>query len=836
MNCTRVTGWIIALGIGAFGRSVSAQPTPASPAPPTPPAAEQPADDAGQTRPVVVPPRLVHDAGVSYPRAALQTGFYERMEVHLVLELNDSGAVVSAKLEGQAPPPFAQEALRAAQALQFEPALRDGTPTPARIRFRYEFTPPPAALGGRVLDAATGEPLPGARVLVQAATGEQQLVTGSDGSWSIADVAGGSASLRVEAGDHVAQDAAVELRPGEATNVVFRLEPSSEPAPATDAAPDAPIEVVVRGEPIPPAVASYSREEVRRIPGAFGDPFRAVETLPGVTPVASGLPYFYIRGAPPGNAGYFVDGVRVPYLYHIGFGPSVVHPGLVERVDLHPGGYPAKFGRFAGGVVSATTAEPEPWLHGEGNIRLFDVGALVESGFADGRGSALVGGRYSYTAALLSLMAPEVRLDYRDYQARISYDVTPNDRISVFSFGAYDLLGQVKNDIEELLYGTEFYRADLRYDARFHDGRIRTAVTFGYDRTSASFLAGERRFVVDRSIAARTDLLKYLSDNLTLRGGTDITLDAYDVEDALYSDPDSPEAESFDEQFQTRSDLATGAWADLTLRLSETLEVTPGVRGDVYSSESENAVGIDPRLAARWAVTPRLRLMPTFGVVHQSPSFAIPIPGLNPTLAGGLQRSIQAATALELDLTESTTAGVSPFYNVYSNMTDALGTSTGEGQPDFAARSEGRAYGVELFLRRRLTERLGGFFTYTLSRSERTVAGATFPSGFDRTHVMNAAASYNLGRGWTAGGRFVFYSGTPVQQTTRTVVVRSDRVEREPPFFRLDVRGEKRWTLSETAWIALVFEVMNATLSKESFGGEKVGPIVIPSIGAEMGF
>ena len=783
-----------------------------------------------------MPPRLLRDPGVAYPEAALQAGFYERVEVQLVLELSESGAVVNAKLDGEAPPAFAEEALRAAQTLEFEPALRDGVPTPARIRFRYEFTAPAAALSGRVFDAATEEPLSGARLILQSAEGERQLTTSPDGSWSAADLPGGPATLRVEAEAHVGQDTPVELKPGEATNIVFRLQPNSEPAPESDAAAAAPIEVVVRGEPIPPAVASYSREEVRRIPGAFGDPFRAVETLPGVTPVASGLPYFYIRGAPPGNAGYFVDGVRVPYLYHIGFGPSVVHPGLVERVDLHPGGYPAKFGRFAGGVVSATTAEPEPWLHGEANIRLFDLGALVESGFADGRGSALVGGRYSYTAALLSLVAPEVRLDYRDYQARISYDVTPTDRISVFSFGAYDLLGQVKNGIEELLYGTEFYRADLRYDTRLHDGRMRTAVTFGYDRTSASFLAGERRFVVDRSLAARTDLLKYLSDNVTLRGGTDITLDAYDVEDPLYSDPDSPETESFDEQFQTRSDLATGAWADLTLRLSETLEVTPGVRGDVYSSQSENAVGIDPRLAARWEVTPSLRVMPTFGVVHQPPSFVLPIPGLTPTLAGGLQRGIQTATAFELDLTETTTAGLSPFYNVYSNMTDALGTSTGEGQPDFAARSKGRAYGAEVFLRRRLTERLGGFFTYTLSRSERTVAGETFPSGFDRTHVMNAAVSYDLGRGWTAGGRFVFYSGTPVQQTTRTSVTRPDHVEREPPFFRLDLRGEKRWTLSETAWIAMVVEVMNATLSKESFGGEQVGPIVIPSIGAEMGF
>lgn len=830
MNGTRVTGWIVALGAVSAGRAAWAQPTP--------PTVEPPVSHGTETRPAVVPPRLTHDPGVRYPKAALKDGFYRRVQVRLILELNDSGAVIDAKLEREAPAAFAEEALRAAKSLRFEPALRAGVPSPARIRFRYDFTPPPAGLSGRVIDAETAQPLPGARVAVRRADGEQQLMTGTDGTWSTGDLPGGSATLRVELEGYATQDTALELTPGELTNVVFRLEARAEAtagsAPENEA--DAPIEVVVRGEPVPPAVASYSREEVRRIPGAFGDPFRAVETLPGVTPVASGLPYFYIRGAPPGNAGYFVDGVRVPYLYHIGFGPSVVHPGLVERVELHPGGYPAKFGRFAGGVVSATTAEPEPWLHGEANLRFFDVGALVESGFSDGRGSALIGGRYSYTAALLSLIAPEVRLDYRDYQARVSYDVTPTDRVSVFGFGAYDLLGRVKNDIEELLYGTEFYRADLRYDARVEQGRLRTAVTLGYDRTSTAFLSGERRFVVDRSIAVRSELLKHLSDRVTLRGGTDIALDAYSVENALYSDPDSPETRSFDETFQPRSDLATGAWADLTLALTDTLAVTPGVRGDIYRSESESAVGTEPRLAARWEITPMLRLMPTLGIVHQPPSFALPIPGLTPTLAGGLQRSIQSAAALELDLGDATTAGVNPFYNIYSNMTDALGTWTAEGQPDFEARSDGRGYGVELFLRRRLTERLGGFFTYTLSRSERTALGQTFLSTFDRTHVINAAASYDLGKGWSAGGRFVFYSGTPVQQATRTAPVRSNDIEREAPFFRLDLQGEKRWTLSETTWIAMVLEVMNATLSKDRFGGEEVGPIVIPSIGAEMGF
>src|SRR5262249_7177319 len=130
---------------------------------------------------------------------------------------------------------------------------------------------------------------------------------------------------------------------------------SASPSARTRASTELLLEVTVRGDQPAPGVTSMSRAEVRLLPGAFGDPFRAVEMLPGVPPLISGLPYFYVRGAPPGNVGYFLDGIRVPMLYHLGAGPSVIHPAMIDRVDLYPGGYPARFGRFAGGIVTGET-------------------------------------------------------------------------------------------------------------------------------------------------------------------------------------------------------------------------------------------------------------------------------------------------------------------------------------------------------------------------------------------------------------------------------------------------------------------------------------------------
>jgi hypothetical protein len=152
----------------------------------------------------------------------------------------------------------------------------------------------------------------------------------------------------------------------------------------------------------------------------------------------------------------------------------------------------------------------------------------------------------------------------------------------------------------------------------------------------------------------------------------------------------------------------------------------------------------------------------------------------------------------------------------------------------------GTSYGLEIFLKRRLTSRIGGFFSYTLSRSIRSFERRQFVATFDRTHVINAALAYNLGRNWRAGTRVTFYTGLPKAPDPT-----DPTSTRLPPFFRVDVRLEKRWQLGEKTWISVVAEWMNATLSKEAVSTQcnlggctamEIGPVTIPSLGVEGGF
>jgi hypothetical protein len=203
---------------------------------------------------------------------------------------------------------------------------------------------------------------------------------------------------------------------------------------------DQPFEVVVRGERQAPGSVTVTRGEARNLPGSFGDPLRAIEMQPGVVPIVSGVPSFFIRGAPPANVGFFIDGVDVPLLYHAFLGPSVIHPGLIDSVDLYRGASPVEYGRFAGPIVAANMRPFDRRFSGEGNLRVIDVGGLAEVPFGEcepgappgcSKGSVRASGRYSYTGVVLSLLS-NADLRYWDYQAQTSYTLGPHDTVSVF--------------------------------------------------------------------------------------------------------------------------------------------------------------------------------------------------------------------------------------------------------------------------------------------------------------------------------------------------------------------------------------------------------------------
>jgi TonB family protein len=748
---------------------------------------------AGQAQPsaAVEPPRPLTEALVEYPAGASGAA-----EVVLELVIAASGELRDAAVVSGTEP-FASAALAAARGWRFAPARRGEQPVAARIRFQVLFP----------------EPAPAAAPAA-----------------------------------------------------------SPDPTSTSGVAPTPPpIEVTVTGQRPPPNAQSFTRAEVRQLPGAFGDPFRAIESLPGVTPILSGVPFFYVRGAPPGNVGYYLDGIRLPLLYHVGLGPSVVHPALVSRVDLYPGAYPTRYGRFSGGIVAGEVNEPGQSLWGEWQLRLFDVGAVAETPFAGGRGQVLVGGRYSYTAYLLSLLAEEnVRLEYWDYQLRASYRVAPAHTLGVFVFGSFDYFGEDTEATNDELFSTEFHRLDVRHRYAPSPGtQLTSSLTLGLDRTRVAEDTGS---ALNRRAQLRTEYQRTLSPELELRAGFDGALDRYSIEAQLEDDvveiepptldptadprlppPTTVSEESEDERrfrllFPSRLDRVVGAYGELTWRATRGVRLTSGLRSDLYASAGALAVSLEPRLSAEFDVAERLTLKHALGLAAQPPSFVVPVAGFEiGGLPGGLQRSVQSSAGLEYRLPDAMKLSLTLFQNAFFNMTDVLSLARLENEDDLQpdTRTRGQAYGVELLFHRDLTRRLGGFLAYTLSRSVRSSGIGRVPASFDRTHVLNTALAYDLGRNWRLGGHFLLYTGNP-SFSSSLGTEQPGPGGRLPAYHRLDLRIEKRWPFgSSGGFAAVVLEWLNATLSKEVISrectsdgceDEAIGPVTIPSLAFEGRF
>jgi TonB-dependent Receptor Plug Domain/Gram-negative bacterial TonB protein C-terminal len=751
-----------------------------------PRADSRPAD--APNAPVLAPPVVVKSAELTYPDGAAGSA-----TVIVEAIVSADGRVESAHaLEGVAP--FAAAAEAAVMRYLFTPGTRGGVPLRARVRLLVAFEPPP-----------------------------------SDPSLTVPAAAPAPAT-------------AVES-PGPAAS------PSQPTAAPTPAAVEDVSVVGHRYETSSPTEHRLGSAEIRMLPGAFGDPFRAIEILPGIVPTVSGLPYFYIRGAPPAAVGYYVDEVRVPYLFHFGLGPGVIQPALISSVAVHPAAYPARFGRFSGGIVAGETKEPASTLTGEGLVRVYDAGAFVEAPIAGGKGHVAVGGRYSYTALLLSALLPGARIDYRDYNARFDYKLSDKWRFTAFAFGAFDYASDQSRGKERVLFASEFHRLDLRFDHESGSkSHSRIAATIGLDRTR---LEGAL-FARDYPLGVRGRHRTVFSDRAELEVGADVLVDFFD------GDLPSPYAVSKNEYatarslYSPRTETSSGAWVSALLkplagpgnRLFNKLEMTLTARADVFTSDGRVEFGPSPRASMRVPLYKDVAALFALGVAPQTPAFAIPLPAVGYRgLPGGLSFAYQKSAGMEFKLPLDFTATAVGFHHSYFNMRDIFQNRDNPDvtKPQERINSPGQAYGLEVLIKRKMLKRVSATISYTLSRSElgSTAQRKSIVNLFDRTHVFQLAGAVDAGRNWFLSARSVYYTGWPQVQD----LLIGQSASRLPYFLRFDARIEKRWTWGKRGHVSLIFEGLNVTGSKETLSQScdaetgctdtSFGPVVVPSIGVE---
>lgn len=563
-------------------------------------------------------------------------------------------------------------------------------------------------------------------------------------------------------------------------------------------------------------------DEARQIPGALDDPVRGLVALPGFVPLDPGTPYLYLRGAQPANIQYLVDGVRVPLLFHDSVISSVIPAALVQGINVFPSAVPSRFGGVAGGVIELDTRPPATELHGVADVKWFETGALVESPL-DGGGSMLAAARIGYPTAIIQIFDPAVQKSFWDYQARTTWKLGEHDRVGVFAFGSHDRSADNQNGEPVNDLTSDFHRLDLRYD---HDyggrGFVRVAATGGWSSIGA---AGDQ--VADWSWSARLEGELRLADPIKLRFGARLDGDRYSIASSSGMDP---AAGSPANAAPPPRNLIGFTNIDAAWDVTDDLQLVPGIRVGYLRSLRANASSsspvAEPTLAARYRIIPGLTSVTTFGIADQlatlrvgsAPSYAVSIPGF-PIGDTKLQHSVAGAQGLELILPAAIVATATGFV---TRVRDASDLPAGElvnpatSVPSFAdSRADVWSYGLELSVKRLLTERLAGLVSYTLSKTTDHFAdGTTQRSTYDRRHVLSTVLAYDLSRHWRGGMRAVLFTGTPVLTDMPTNGHATETGKDQPIYIGVDVRFERRWSFDHHRSLSLVIEVLNLALSQ----------------------
>jgi TonB family protein len=820
-------------------------------------------EDGGAAKPrLTKPPKLVKFVEAPYPEQEKAAG--RTASVVLQIAISTTGSVDDARVLESAGAAFDEAALGAVRGFVFEPAELDHVPAAIRINYRYDFVFKPAepttcVFKGVVRVRPGGEPLAG--VAVELDDGHRG-VTDEQGRFSFEELEPGKRRVTLSRSDLKALQTEEVFEIGKAIDAIYEVD-FQKPAAVGEETDD--LEIVILAPTLTKQVVSTKVEadQAKRVAGTQGDVLKVVENMPGVARAAAGSGQVVVWGAAPEDTRIYVDGVRVPLLYHFGGFRSVVHSDLVQGVELTPGGYGSAYGRGLGGLVTVDTRAPSAERrHGSVGLDLLDASAQV-NGPISGKLSASAAVRRSHLDWVLSKLSSKDLGEffpipkYYDAQARVRYQPSSGEWIELGGLLSSDQVSRTVSSADPANRKREsqdlyFDRLLLRYHKQHADGaetqflpwigrdHARRVSRFGGTpseievKSTQYGLRTSHRTRVAPFLTATVGLDMEASDSSSHRVGS-ITTPAREGDARVFGEAPSDQV-NVDDWSALLLSAAPSVEGDFSL-LGETLHVVPGVRLETSFASVDRrtppvgalpSVGaalaetaLEPRVSVRYALSPRVSFKAAYGRYHQpalpeerSSVFGNPLLGTSAAshwLGGGA-----------FNLSRTLTAETTVFYAKSSGLVVRNPSSSPLTAQALLNVGQGRSYGAQFLLRREQKSGFFGWVAYTILRSERRDS----PSAdwrlfdFDQTHVLTALASYDLGRGFDVGARVRYATGyprTPVlgaYDYTRTdsyqPVLGSLNSIRIPDFVQLDVRASKRIKLGSTE-LELYADVQNVT-------------------------
>ncbi len=651
-----------------------------------------------------------------------------------------------------------------------------------------------STISGFVYDKTSGETLIGATVFLKHSTFGG--MTNSDGYFVISDAPFGKDTLVATYLGYDRYQKVIEVSRGHASLLKIYLSPTAYKMGEVLVTADS-VTLAQRTFNRPISTLELDQKQVNAIP-QFIEPdlLRALESLPGITPISDFSSALYVRGGTPDQNLYLIDGAEIYNPEHA-FGIfSTFNTDAIKRVVVSKGGFGAQYGDRLSSVIDVTELDGDlKKVEGEANISLIAASATVQMpvwSFGSIAGSF----RRTYidqTYAKFIKDIPDYYFD--DGNLTGKFQIDDRDNLTASYFGSGDNLNfQINNSSSQspqVLYRWGNNVASANWSHVFGT-KLLSDFLFSYSGFASDFNVTHVSGLNERNIISnytvKEELRYYASNEITMRVGA-----AYKQVGIIYDFSSDRDLIEFDNLIHKASAYAILSWQPDPL-----WDIEAGLRFERFHS-STAFTHLDPRFSVKYRLSETSSLKFATGIYHQYmdsvdrlffasiwlPSGRYIHDSQAEHFIVGYDKQIGSDFELETNAYYKSYRDI----NIYNENLDAQavpGYYLPNGNPVYTSdqnvflQGDGKSYGLELLLRKNAGA-VTGWIGYSLSRTEYAFPainqGNMFIPRQDRTSVVNFVLNGNIGSifsgkwdepprksasQWLLGLNFIFTTGQPI--------------------------------------------------------------------------
>jgi len=590
-------------------------------------------------------------------------------------------------------------------------------------------------------------------------------------------------------------------------------------------------------------------KDIKQVPSVFGEPdiLRVVLTLPGVQSVGEASTGFSVRGGSQDQNLILLNDATIYNPSHFFGFFSAFNPDIVKDVQLYKSTIPERFGGRLSSVLEVNNREGnKKKFTGTAGIGLITSRFNIEGPIDSNKTSFILGGRTTYSNWLLKLLPDDYKnskASFTDINLGISHQF--NEKNNLY-FSGYFSTDKFKLN-SDTTYSYSNKNISLKWKHIFNN-KIYGVFSAGADRYEYNINSEVNplnAYSLDFNINQlnfKSDFTYYVSNNHTVNFG--LSSIHYKLNPGSYQ-PLGDESITRPDVIPAEQALESALYIGDKYDIGNNLSISAGLRYSLYNylgpqtvnnyapglpRTSVNQVdstiygsnkliktysGPEIRLSARYNVNDNFSIKGAYNTLRQYIHLLSNTTAIAPTDVWKLsdpnikpQFGSQVSLGFYKNFKSQTIETSVEFY--YKKLKDYLDYRSGANlvlnhhiETD-VLNTEGKAYGVELFVRK-TTGNLNGWMSYAYSRTllkmnDPTVAvpingGDYYPANYDKPHAFNFTGNYRFSHRFSISLNATYSTGRPITlPIAKYYYAGSERVfysdrnaYRIPDYFRTDL-------------------------------------------------